>query len=170
MRYTVKRVCLAASLWVAIACAAPAAACGVGDLGFLAGVWRSEQGNTRGEERWTLTAAGTWAGSSWVADGAKLNFAEVLGIVPQDGTLEMHLRHFDGALNHAWEERDGPMRFRLASCEPGVAVFEGLGDKAGERITYRRSGETLEFVGDFLRKGQPFRVEVRMQRIRGEST
>jgi hypothetical protein len=41
-----------------------------------------------------------------------------------------------------------------------------LADKAGERITYRRSGDELEFVGDFFRKGQPLRVEVRMQRIR----
>jgi hypothetical protein len=30
--------------------------------------------------------------------------------------------------------------------------------------------QVLELVGDFLRKGQPFRVEVRMQRIRDEST
>jgi hypothetical protein len=150
--------------------AMPAAlACGVNDLAFLAGVWRSEQGNTRGEERWTLTAASTWAGSSWVADGTRLSFAEAMSIVPQDGGLEMRLRHFDGTLEHAWEERDGPMRFRLAGCEPGVAVFEGLGDKAGERITYRRTGEVLEFVGDFLRKGQPLRVAVRMQRIRDES-
>ena len=153
-----------ALLLAVTACSAPAAACGVEDLGFMAGAWRSTQGSSRGEERWTLTAANTWAGSSWVADGGKLSFAEALVIVPQDGSLEMHLRHFDGALNRAWEEREAPMRFRLASCEPGVAVFEGLGDKAGERITYRRTGEVLEFVGDFLRKGQPFRVEVRMQR------
>jgi hypothetical protein len=45
-----------------------------------------------------------------------------MSIVPQDDSLEMHLR------------------------------------------------QVLELVGDFLRKGQPFRVEVRMQRIRDEST
>ena len=159
-----KRALLTVFLLAATAAAAPLAACDVGDLGFMAGVWHSVKDDTRGEERWTLTSANTWSGSSWVTQGGKLSFAEALSIVPQDGSLEMHLRHFDGALNRAWEEREAPMRFRLATCEPGVAVFEGLGDKTGEHITYRRSGDVLEFVGDFLRKGQPLRVEVRMQR------
>ena len=159
-----KRPPLCAFLLAAAAAAAPLAACEVTDLGFMGGTWRVAKDNTVGEERWTLTTANTWSGSSWVTEGGKLSFAEALSIVPEDGSLEMHLRHFDGALNRAWEEREAPMRFRLATCEPGVAVFEGLGDKTGEHITYRRSGDVLEFVGDFLRKGQPLRVEVRMQR------
>jgi hypothetical protein len=143
------------------------AACGVQDLGFLKGVWQSQDGQTSGEERWTLTAANTWSGSAWEAKGETLAFAEALSILAvEDGTVEMHLRHFDGALNRAWEDKDRPMIFRLASCDKSSAVFDGTGDKAGEHITYRRSGDRLEFIGDFLRKGEPFRVEVHLRRQR----
>jgi hypothetical protein len=143
------------------------AACGVQDLGFLKGVWQSQDGQTSGEERWTLTAANTWSGSAWEAKGETLAFAEALSILTvEDGSVEMHLRHFDGALNRAWEDKDHPMIFRLASCDKRSAVFDGTGDKAGEHITYRRSGDRLEFIGDFLRKGEPFRVEVHLRRAR----
>jgi hypothetical protein len=141
-----------------------AAECSMADLGFLQGEWRSEDGDTRGVERWSLTAANTLAGSSWVAKGTKLTFAEALSIAVQDGTIEMHLRHFDGVLNHAWEEKDSPMIFRLAHCEADSAVFDGVADKVGEHITYRRSGDRLDFTGDFLRKGKPFRVEIEMHK------
>lgn len=143
----------------------PAIACTLQDLAFLQGTWRSEQGERRGEERWSLTAANTWAGSSWEAAGAKLSFAEASSITEQDGNIELRLRHFDGALAHAWEEKDAPMVFRLAHCDAQSVVFDGAGDRLGEHITYRRSGERLDFIGDFLRKGEPFRVELSMHRI-----
>jgi hypothetical protein len=143
---------------------AMAADCGIGDLAFLQGEWQSADGKTQGMERWSLTAANTWAGSSWVTNGGKLGFAEALSITVQDGAVEMHLRHFDGALNHAWEEKDAPMIFRLARCDASSAVFDGIGDKAGEHITYRRSGDDLDFTGDFLPKGKALRLEVHMHK------
>jgi hypothetical protein len=143
------------------------AACGVQDLGFLKGVWHSQDGQASGEERWTLTAANTWSGSAWEAKGQALSFAEALSILTlEDGSVEMHLRHFDGALNRAWEDKDRPMIFRLATCDKNSAVFDGTGDKAGEHITYRRSRDRLDFTGDFLRKGEPFRIEVHLRRAR----
>jgi hypothetical protein len=151
-------------LAVGLALPAAAGSCTIEDVGFLQGVWRSE-GKSHGEERWTLTSANTLAGSAWVADGSVLSFAEITSIQAVEGAVELHLRHFDGALNRAWEERDAPMRFRLATCDGTSAVFEGLGEKTGERITYRRSGEQLDFVGDFLRQGTPFRLEVHMHRV-----
>ena len=159
------RIAPSLALGMLIAGAAPdLRACAIGDVSFLQGAWLSVRGDTRGEERWTLTAANTLAGSAWEANGSKVSFAELLSIQAGDDGLEMHLRHFDGGLNHAWEDKDSPMRFRLASCDGASAVFEGLGDKAGERITYRRSGEELVFIGDFLRQGKPFKVELHMQR------
>lgn len=153
---------------MALAAAGPAPACGIADLAFMQGVWRTQSGQTQGEERWSLTGANTLLGESWQAKGATLSFTEIVSIQDaQDGSVQMHLRHFDGALNRAWEEKDTPMKFRLASCDAHSAVFEGLEGKSGERITYRRSGEMLQFVGDFLRRGAPLRVEVRMQRAEG---
>jgi hypothetical protein len=141
-------------------------ACTMDDLKFMAGDWRSADGNSHGEEQWTWTAASTLSGSSWFAEGTTLKFAEVLSISGQDSMIEMHLRRFDGALNHAWEDKDAPMIFRLARCERALAVFDGTGTKEGEHITYTRSGGSLTFVGDFLRKGAPFRLEVRMRAVK----
>jgi hypothetical protein len=150
---------------IALAAAACAPACSMGDLAFMPGVWRSESGETRGEERWSLADTNTLLGESWQAKGATLSFTEIVSIqVAQNGSVQMHLRHFDGAVNRAWEEKDTPMKFRLASCVAHSAVFGGLEGRSGERITCRRAGEQLEFVADFLRKGEPLRVEVRMQR------
>lgn len=141
------------------------AGCSLEDLAFMEGVWRSDNGSTQGEERWSRTAAHTLAGSAWEARGAALSFAEALSIVAaEDGSVEMHLRHFDGALNHAWEEQDSPMIFRAARCEADSAVFDGTGAKEGEHITYRRAGAELVFIGDFLRQGKPFRVELHLHR------
>lgn len=145
-------------------------ACSIQALRFMEGVWQSEEGDTRGEERWSLTTANTLAGSAWESKGAALGFAEALSILPQDGTIQMRLRHFDGTLQHAWEEKDSPMIFQLARCDASSAVFDGTGDKAGEHITYRRSGDVLTFIGDFLRKGKPFRVELRMRRAAASSS
>lgn len=163
------RFVLAATLTaLALAAAGPAAACSIADLAFMQGVWRSQSAQTQGEERWSLTGANTLLGESWQAKGATLSFTEIVSIQEAaDGSVQMHLRHFDGALNRAWEEKDTPMKFRLASCDAQSAVFEGLEGKSGERITYRRAGGQLQFVGDFLRQGTPLRVEVRMQRAEG---
>jgi hypothetical protein len=164
MRSPSRPLLLLAFALFAAALGSRAPACAVDNVSFLLGVWRSE-GQSHGEERWALTAANTLAGGAWVAEGTKLSFAEIMTIQPSDDAPEMHLRHFDGALNRAWEEKDMPMRFRLATCDGSSAVFEGLGEKTGERITYRRSGDQLDFVGDFLRQGKPWRVEVHMHRV-----
>lgn len=89
---------------------------------------------------------------------------EALSISPQNNRIEMHLRHFDGSLSHAWEEKESPMVFALARCDEQSAVFDGTGDREGEHITYRRTAEGLTFVGDFLHRGKPVRVEVHMRK------
>ena len=139
-----------------------AASCAIEDLAFMQGEWHSSDGTAKGEERWLLTPANTLAGSSWVAKGSELSFVEALSISPQNNRIEMHLRHFDGSLSHAREEKDSPMVFALERCDGQYAVFDGTGAREGEHITYRRTTEGLTFVGDFLHQGKPVRVEVQM--------
>jgi hypothetical protein len=43
-------------------------------------------------------------------------------------------------------------------------VFDGRGDHAGEHLTYKRSGDSLLIIGDFLHHGTPSRMERRMTR------
>ena len=137
--------------------------CSMDDLAFMQGVWRYDQGPASGEERWVLTAANTLAGSSWEAKGASLSFVEASSISPQNDRIEMRLRHFDGSLSHAWEEKDSPMVFALAQCDGRSAVFDGTGSRAGEHITYRKTAEGLTFIGDFLHQGKPVHVESHMR-------
>ena len=137
--------------------------CSMDDLAFLQGDWRYTEGPATGEERWALTAADTLAGSSWEAKGAALSFVEALSILRQNDRIEMRLRHFDGSLSHAWEEKDSPMVFALAQCDGRSAIFDGTGSRAGEHITYRKTAEGLLFIGDFLHQGNPAHVEVHMR-------
>ena len=106
-------------------------ACTIDDLAFLQGDWRYTEGPATGEERWVLTAAHTLAGSTWEAAGVNLSFVEAPSISSQDGRVEMHLRHFDGSLNKAWEDRDSPMIFALVQCDGRSAVFDGTGTPNG---------------------------------------
>jgi hypothetical protein len=139
------------------------ASCSIDDLAFMQGDWRYAEGPLSGEERWVLTAANTLAGSSWETKGAVLSFVEALSILRQNDGIEMHLRHFDGSLSHAWEDKDSPMVFTLTQCDGRSAVFDGVGSRAGEHITYRKTAEGLTFVGDFLHGGKSVHVESQMR-------
>ena len=77
------------------------------------------------------------------------------------GTLETPIMA-DLALSKAWEERSAPMVFTASSCDGASVVFDGQGDHVGEHLTYKRSGETLLIVGDFLHHGKPDREEWHM--------
>jgi hypothetical protein len=150
-----------------LACTFPAssaAGCAIDDLVFLQGDWHYTYGSDIGAERWVLTAAHSLAGSSWEAKGAALSFMEISTILPEGERLELHVRHFDGSLNHAWEDKDSPMIFALAQCDGHSALFDGTGAHAGEHITYRSSAHGLAFIGDFLHQGKPVHVEVNMSK------
>jgi hypothetical protein len=142
-------------------------ACTVDNLAFLQGNWRYTNGASTGEERWILTAAGTLAGSSWEAKGPAISFVEASSIAPDSGRIELHLRHFDGALRHAWEEKDAPMIFVLAQCDGDSAVFDGTGARTGEHMTYRKESDGVTFIGNFLHQGKPIRVESKMHKSPG---
>jgi hypothetical protein len=95
-------------------------ACTLEDVSFMQGEWRYSSGAARGEERWVLTPAHTLAGSSWEAKDGMVSYVESLAILSQGDRLEMHIRHFDGTLDHAWEDKESPMVFVLARCDAGA--------------------------------------------------
>jgi hypothetical protein len=136
--------------------------CSMNELGFMQGDWLSAEGATSGEERWILTPANTLLGSAWEAKGTTLSFVEAEDILAQNDRIELRLRHFDGSLSRAWEEKDSPMVFVLAQCDARSAVFDGTGSKMGEHITYRKTADGLTFVGDFLHQGKPVHIEIAM--------
>jgi hypothetical protein len=148
----------------ALAGHAQAATCTLAGLGWMAGDWRNAKTPDRAQERWVAAPDHVLMGSSFEFPEGKGGYAEAMTVRPDGAGIVMVLRHFDGGLARAWEDKAAPMVFAAASCEPDRAVFDGQGEHAGEHLTYARSGTTLLIVGDFLHKGVPDREEWRMVR------
>jgi hypothetical protein len=151
-------VAAAMALASAVADAAP---CRLADLHWLAGAWRDDSPGTLTEERWVVGPDNRLIGSSWTLHpGAGGGVIEAETIQSGAAGVTLRVRHFSGDLALAREEKDAPMVFVAASCESESIVLDGQGERAGEHMTYRRSGDTLTFIGDFIHQGQPLRVEI----------
>lgn len=145
--------------------AAGAAPCKLSDLHWLAGTWRSDSPTVKVEERWALGPGDRLMGSSWVLHVDKPGGLIEAETMQTDGdAVVLRIRHFSGTLQQAREEKDAPMTFLARTCEGQSVVLDGQGTQAGEHVTYRRSGDALTFVGDFLHQGQPVRAEATFAR------
>jgi hypothetical protein len=160
------RVGLAASFLLVIAAphASVATECSLATLDWMAGNWHKASDPARSQERWVVAPQGVLMGSAWELPKDTAGYAEIM-TVRLDGTaVVMTLRHFDGGLKRAWEEREAPMVFKASVCARNSAVFDGQGDRAGEHLTYRRSANELLIIGDFLHHGRPDHEEWHMIR------
>jgi len=146
---------------------AHAESCSLKGLAWMAGNWRSTSDPLRSQERWVLAPDDVIMGSAWELPAGKAGYAEVMTVRPDGNVVSMYLRHFDGALNGAREERDAPMKFTATACTAASAIFDGQGDHAGEQLAYTRSGSSLTIIGNFLHQGKPVRMEWRMTRSAG---
>jgi hypothetical protein len=139
--------------------------CALSDLSWMAGLWHNASDPERAQERWALAPNGVLMGSSWEFPPGKSGFAEIMTVRPNGDSISMFLRHFDGGLKSAWEERGAPMVFTASHCERDNALFDGQEDHAGEHMSYRRSGKKLTIVADFLHHGTPDHEEWHMIRV-----
>jgi hypothetical protein len=158
---------LAAAVATGIVAWLPAAAqdCRLSDLGWMAGTWRNDAGASQSEERWTLASGARVMGSAWSLHADRPGGVLEISTIQQDGkAVVLRLRHFDATLAHAREAQDGPMVFTASRCDAASAVFDGEGPQTGEHMTYRRDGDRMSFVGEFLHSGQPVRVELAFKR------
>jgi len=159
------RSAILATILVAAGASTNAAPCTLAALHWMKGVWRNGDGQTRSEERWTIGPGDRLMGSSWLLHPDRAGGVIEASTIQDEGTgVAMKLRHFSATLGQAREEKNAPMVFAAARCDANAVVFDGQGPQAGEHMTYRRSGDTLDFVGDFLHQGTPIKVEVRFQR------
>jgi hypothetical protein len=139
--------------FVASASHAFASACELTDLRWMTGSWHNRTNPERAQERWVSAPGGVLMGSAWEFPPEKSGFAEIMTIRREGDSVVMVLRHFDGGLNRAWEERATPMMFSATTCAGSSAIFNGQGEHIGEHLTYRRSGKNLLIIGDFLHGG-----------------
>jgi hypothetical protein len=160
-KYTLR---VAAVIFLAVANAAQAQShpCALTDLAWMAGSWHNASDPERAQERWSLAPNGVLMGLAWEFPPGKSGFAEIMTIRSDGDSIAMYLRHFDGGLSKAWEERDAAMVFTASSCTRGSAVFDGQRDHAGEHMAYRRVGNKLSIVADFLHHGAPDHEEWHM--------
>jgi hypothetical protein len=154
---------VAATTWGA---AAQAASCTLDGLQWIKGVWQDHSEHTQVEERWTIGPDHRLLGSSYALHpGAPGGVIEAMTIAPDGTEISMRIRHFDGTLDHAREEKDAPMIFAVTGCGPDSLTLDGRGTQIGERMTYRRDGDKLFFVGDFIHQGKPVRAEEAFARV-----
>jgi hypothetical protein len=141
---------------------AHAAPCTLAGLHWMTGDWHNSSNPTGAQERWTVAPGNILMGSAWEATADGKGYAELMTIRDDAGSIRMVLRHFDLALSKAWEERTAPMVFVASTCDTNSAVFDGQDDHTGEHLTYKRSGQSLLIVGDFLHHGKPDHEEWHM--------
>jgi hypothetical protein len=134
--------------------------CSLSALHWLKGAWHNEDGGAVTEERWTIAPGGRLMGSSWTLHGDRPGGVIEAETIQNEGSaVVLRLRHFDATLAHAREDKDIPMLFVAGDCGASTLVLDGQGTQAGERMTYRRDGDTLTFIGDFIHSGQKIHVE-----------
>jgi len=156
------RIAVLGFLVTGLGSAQPAAAgpCTLATLHWMEGSWRDASDNMQVEERWIVGPDDRLLGSSWLLHpGGAGGVIEAMTIVADGNGISFRIRHFSATLEHAREEKDEPMLFLATDCDENFVRFDGRGDRMGERISYRRDGERLQFVGEFIHDGKPLRAE-----------
>ena len=119
----------------------------IDDLAWLAGTWISDVDGTRVEERWTAPAGGAMLSTSRTLRGGRMVAFEFLRIVARSGTL-VYVAQPGGR---------PPTDFTLTTSGPGYAVFENPSHDFPKRLSYRRTGPTLQVDVDGDEQGKPMR-------------
>jgi hypothetical protein len=134
------------------------------ELAFLAGTWRGEMSGGVVEEIWSEPAGGAMMGMfRWLSPEGRARMYEMLTISREEDGVRLRLRHFTSAMI-AWEEKDSPVVLKLASSQPGRAVFTNESDGGSPlRITFHQPGEgelaiDVEFHEESARPPLAFRL------------
>ncbi|MFV3128275.1 DUF6265 family protein [Niveispirillum sp. KHB5.9] len=106
----------------------------VEDLSWLSGQWLGEEGGKRMEEHYMRPAGGVIVGMSRTVRPGKVPEVEFIRIAPgSDGKLAYHAHPMGQA----------PASFPLVESAPGLAVFANPSHDFPQKITYRRTDDSL---------------------------
>ncbi|MGC2420478.1 MAG: DUF6265 family protein [Candidatus Acidiferrales bacterium] len=136
------------------------------DFAWLDGKWRGDWGPRLAEQVWTAPRAGAIEGLFRVAEGNKTLVVELVSLVEQPDTIELHLRHFTPSLE-PWET-SSPAVLKLTALDAKKAVFDNAVNGEPKRVIFRRlDADTYvahsEIVPD---KGEPEVIEIIYHRVK----
>lgn len=97
----------------------------ISDVAWLAGNWAGTGLGGEVDESWTPPKHGHMSGTFRIFKEKKLLFSEYFTMSEKDGSLSLHLRHFNPDFV-GWEEKEKPLEFRLIKVEGKTAWFDGL--------------------------------------------
>jgi hypothetical protein len=119
-----------------------AVAASLADVGWLAGGWVVEKGETFSEEWWSAPAGDSMVGAWRLSLSGRAKLFELLTLMEEEGRVVLRIRHVD-AKGVAWEEKDRPLVLPLVEKGTRRAVFEGPEGEGLLRISYLREAESL---------------------------
>lgn len=106
----------------------------IGDVAWLAGLWKGTGLGGRSEEMWAPPEGDRMHGHYALIKEEGEVFSEAMLLVEEDRSLVLKVRHFTAEFI-AWEEKDKYVSFPLVKLGENEAYFSGL--------TFRRSGDSL---------------------------
>lgn len=134
----------------------------VNDLAWIAGAWRSADGDEVCEETWSAALGGAMVGTFRMVAASKPVFYEFLLLEEEAEGVVMRLRHFHPGMK-AWEsDKDGPQALRLVEREGTSALFRDVRPDADFSLRYAVEGAALTVTLKGRRKdGKAFETTFR---------
>ena len=97
----------------------------IDQVSWISGHWQGEAFGGIAEEIWSEPMGGSMMFVFRLVSEGKVGFYEAGGILEQDGSLVLRLKHFDDQF-HGWEEKDETVDFRLIKLDGNRAYFDGF--------------------------------------------
>ena len=154
-----------AALFVTISVAAPPTATKprVADLAWLAGTWRTTEGDKVSEEIWTEPAGGTMIGM-FRQTGKKPLF-EFLLIEDDEQGVTKRFKHY---LSGFAEVEKEPLTLKVTEVTKNKVVFHATTEGKLKSIVYEREGDRMNVKVNTTRESKPFQIAMTMERVAGK--
>jgi hypothetical protein len=134
----------------------------VADLAWLAGTWRTTEGDKVTEEIWSAPAGGTMIGMfRQVAPGKKSLF-ELLLIEDDEQGATKRFKHY---LTEFKEVEKEPLTLKVAEATKNKVVFPATTEGKLKSSVYEREGDKLKVAVNTTRENKPFQIAITMERV-----
>ena len=127
------------------------------NLAWMAGEWKSAQGEDILEERWSAPIGNSIIGTfRWIKPGGKVWMFELMTFTAEGDDVIFRLRHFSAAMV-PWEaqEKEAALTYKLIKQTPDESVFENPDRDSPRRFVFRKGKNSLTIVLEGYKDGKP---------------